>query len=388
VSFEAGAGGDHGALTGLGDDDHTQYIRVDGTRAFTGDQSMGSNRLTNLAAPTADTDAARLQDIGPGFYGLLIQETGAGTYSQKDDEINFDLAYFYVEDNNRGKPLVSLQGKPTFNDLTVTGDLVVGLDLSATTGLYGTVSVSSAIVFFPDTDTGLSQPAGADTLSVTAGNVEMLRFSESAPDNWAVFDSSRVGIGTGFATPQATLHVQGDGLFENGKVQAAGFYLTSGGELVTGLTITESEANGYSQLDDRINFDSDFFYVQSDGSGDPIVSLNDRLEEKSITVESPTATEDIIIWFTPSAINLVQIRAVVRGTTPSVTVDPKYGTDRSGAGTSILSSPTAVTNTTTGVNLPISSGSIGANNWIWLETTAQSGTVNEINLTFVFKRTL
>jgi hypothetical protein len=39
---------DHGALTGLGDDDHTQYIRVDGTRAFTGDQSMGNNNLTNI----------------------------------------------------------------------------------------------------------------------------------------------------------------------------------------------------------------------------------------------------------------------------------------------------------------------------------------------------
>src|SRR3990167_5475796 len=35
------AGVDHGGLGGLADDDHTQYIRVDGTRAFLGSQSLG-----------------------------------------------------------------------------------------------------------------------------------------------------------------------------------------------------------------------------------------------------------------------------------------------------------------------------------------------------------
>jgi hypothetical protein len=49
---------DHGALIGLGDDDHTIYTKADGTRAFTGDQSMGSNQLTNVADPLAAQDAA------------------------------------------------------------------------------------------------------------------------------------------------------------------------------------------------------------------------------------------------------------------------------------------------------------------------------------------
>lgn len=38
---------DHGQLQGLGDDDHTQYIRVDGTRAFTGVQSYNSQPTFN-----------------------------------------------------------------------------------------------------------------------------------------------------------------------------------------------------------------------------------------------------------------------------------------------------------------------------------------------------
>lgn len=47
----AGGGGgvtDHGALTGLADDDHTQYARIDGSRNFTGSQGTTSY-------PSADT---------------------------------------------------------------------------------------------------------------------------------------------------------------------------------------------------------------------------------------------------------------------------------------------------------------------------------------------
>jgi hypothetical protein len=57
----AGGGGgvtDHGALTGLGDDDHPQYLPVAGTRPMTGDLAMGSHRITGAAAPTATTDLA------------------------------------------------------------------------------------------------------------------------------------------------------------------------------------------------------------------------------------------------------------------------------------------------------------------------------------------
>lgn len=43
-TLDHGGGGvtDHGALTGLGDDDHTQYIKEDGSRAFSGDQHFAA----------------------------------------------------------------------------------------------------------------------------------------------------------------------------------------------------------------------------------------------------------------------------------------------------------------------------------------------------------
>jgi len=79
---------DHGSLGGLSDDDHTQYIRVDGTRAFTGEQSHGGNRITNVGTPQVGTDAARLQDCK--FYSKLSSlEDVKITNPQKHDFLQF-----------------------------------------------------------------------------------------------------------------------------------------------------------------------------------------------------------------------------------------------------------------------------------------------------------
>lgn len=61
---------DHGSISGLGDDDHTQYILVNGTRAFTGAQSMGGFKLTNLAAGTIGTDAVNKSQLDFAVAGL------------------------------------------------------------------------------------------------------------------------------------------------------------------------------------------------------------------------------------------------------------------------------------------------------------------------------
>jgi hypothetical protein len=52
---------DHGALTGLGDDDHPQYLLANGTRALTGNLSAGNNRITNLASGASPGHAVPFQ---------------------------------------------------------------------------------------------------------------------------------------------------------------------------------------------------------------------------------------------------------------------------------------------------------------------------------------
>ena len=61
---------EHHDLNGLGDDDHTQYILVAGTRAFSGNQDMGGNLLTGLGAPSSANDATRKAYVDAVAQGL------------------------------------------------------------------------------------------------------------------------------------------------------------------------------------------------------------------------------------------------------------------------------------------------------------------------------
>ena len=49
---------------------HLEFPLLDGTRAYTGDQSMGGNKITNLADPTADQDAVNLRTLQNYQNGL------------------------------------------------------------------------------------------------------------------------------------------------------------------------------------------------------------------------------------------------------------------------------------------------------------------------------
>lgn len=81
---------DHGSIGGLGDDDHTQYILAAGTRAFSGDQSMGGNQLTSVGDPTATTIDAASDDAIPMSF---IASTSAGEGASKVG-IQDSAAYF------------------------------------------------------------------------------------------------------------------------------------------------------------------------------------------------------------------------------------------------------------------------------------------------------
>lgn len=66
---------DHGGLTGLGDDDHTQYILVAGTRAFSGDQSHGGFKITSLAQGISGTDAVNVDQLTNAVNGIDWKES-------------------------------------------------------------------------------------------------------------------------------------------------------------------------------------------------------------------------------------------------------------------------------------------------------------------------
>ena len=103
----------------------------------------------------------------------------------------------------------------------------------------------------------------------------------------------------------------------------------------------------------------------------------------SITIENPTSSEDVTIFYAKDAITVAQMSCVLLGSsTPSVTWTIRYAAYRSAAGTEVVTSGTTTTSVTTGDKVTaFNAENIPANSWVWMETTAQSGTVTEINIT-------
>ncbi|RKY69316.1 MAG: hypothetical protein DRQ02_01265, partial [Candidatus Latescibacterota bacterium] len=107
----------------------------------------------------------------------------------------------------------------------------------------------------------------------------------------------------------------------------------------------------------------------------------------SITIENPSSSEDISIAFTNRAITITEMRAVLIGSaTPSVTWTIRHNaTDRSAAGNEVVTGGTTTTSTTSGSDVTsFNDPTIPADSFIWLETTAQSGTVTEIHISIIY----
>lgn len=61
---------EHDQLGGLGDDDHVQYLLINGTRAMTGDLDMGSNDINNLVRINQDYEYDQTPGATPGIRAI------------------------------------------------------------------------------------------------------------------------------------------------------------------------------------------------------------------------------------------------------------------------------------------------------------------------------
>ena len=138
--------------------------------------------------------------------------------------------------------------------------------------------------------------------------------------------------------------------------------------------------DGFSIYDTpaKVGFSSNF-YLSGSGAQSTTVNLRNPWF-KSISLEFPGSAENILIYRAHESMRILSCRVVLVGSaSPSVTVQVKSGTDRSSL-TTTHTSNTVVTNTTTGVNIGVTTPVIPAGSWVCLVTTAQSGTVTELDM--------
>lgn len=101
---------------------------------------------------------------------------------------------------------------------------------------------------------------------------------------------------------------------------------------------------------------------------------------KSITIAIPQIGDEFTLFNTQTSTTLTNVIGVVRGTsTPSVTMELRYASDRSTAGT-LATASTTVTSTTTGNTFTVQNMPIPANQFLWVKITGVSGSVQEVSI--------
>lgn len=96
-------------------------------------------------------------------------------------------------------------------------------------------------------------------------------------------------------------------------------------------------------------------------------------------VEIPGASEDRTIFWAEEDLTIRKLRAVLRGAASSVDWTIRHGPDRGAAGTELVTGGSTTSSTTSGDTIEsFDSADILADSWMWLETTAVSGTPQEL----------
>jgi hypothetical protein len=103
---------DHGALTGLSDDDHPQYFKADGTRGMSGYINMNNNPIINCSSLDMDgiidmnlhniVDCGNFSAAGTGSFGGDVDMNGNGInelsniYGQNTGILTDDTIHFFT----------------------------------------------------------------------------------------------------------------------------------------------------------------------------------------------------------------------------------------------------------------------------------------------------
>lgn len=123
------SGIDHGALTGLGDDDHIQYILVAGTRAFTGNQAMGAHKFTGLSAGSGAGDSVRYEQVL-----LLTGGTMAGNIAMGSNKLTGLAAGSGAGDSVRYEQVLLLAGGTMAGNIAMGSNKLTGLAAGTANG--------------------------------------------------------------------------------------------------------------------------------------------------------------------------------------------------------------------------------------------------------------
>lgn len=293
----------------------------------------------------------------------------------------------------------TIEGDTALTFDTSTDTLTIGASGNLNFGAVNILSDSAGTTSLSNIDSADSTTATAIVNAIADGSISL---GKLADQTGPTFIGRVTGTGVLSALSQANIlttigDASADGATKGvSTFNATDFSASSGvislqseriqdiaGAMVTGNTETLITVT-YQDADGTIDFvvDNDLANYSNATSG--FLTKSTNFKSKAITVESPTSSEDLTMFFTDDAITVTQMNAVLANgsATPSVTWTIRHSTDRSLTGNEVVTSGTTTTSVSTGSEVTaFNDATIPAGSWVWLETTAKSGTVPELSIT-------
>ena len=295
-------------------------IRDDGTSLGIG-ASPYSGRLATLSTGSLETVAGFYQ-TGTGLTntGVRIDVSGAGPFNQ-----GLYIAVDGASVSNHALHVSS--GRSLFSDIVnIYADKATTLDIDNS---YTTGTVVGAAI---STDGASTENR---TLTLSATN----------------------------ATTNNALYISAGGSYFNDSVTMTTFGTTTGGNFVT-------ELSGVLQKRTASEVRTDLDVVKHD------------TRDETISIASPDGSIDRVIFYTTQAITVTKIHAVVEGgSSPSVTIKVGWTVERNGALASMVSSWDIDSETSAETATISSNQNIAAGRFVILESSAVSGSPDELAVT-------